>query len=594
MGGVAITDPRGRRVRRIIFGTALFAGFVLIAVGFFVALGARSAKTHLEAARVDLAHAQAAALKGDQTTARRAVGEAQVQTGAARSATSGWLWRAASMVPVAGDSLDAVHVVAREADVMSRQVLPALLTVAAALQPSQLRSAGGRINLAAMQRAAPRLARADAEVQGIRSRLSEAAKGTLPHFVATPLAKFRHQVDDVAATLSGVTNAVQLLPPMLGQQQRRRYFVAFQNPAEARGTGGLLGVYGIAEARDGQIRFTEFGVNDDLRNLTSLPINLGPQFRLLYGDDPALWVNANLSPQFPYAARLWLAMWERTRGERLDGVIATDPVALSYLLKATGPITLPRGERISANDVVRKTLSDAYFRYATDERARQRYLLTVSSAVVRRLVTSEGDSRAMVIALARGATERRLLVYSTRGREQSQLLNTGLSGALPQRPGPYAFVVVNNADGSKLDYYLDRRVTYSGESCKIAGGLRATRVTVTLRTDLHKDTKLPNYVVGPYFQSPGHRNDDRLNVALYGAPGATLVSLTDDGRTIGFTAGAEQSHAVFLVGVTLVAGASRTLVFHLAEPATARGPEVDVQPLVRQQKTLQKVPTCRS
>ena len=32
-------------------------------------------------------------------------------------------------------------------------------------------------------------------------------------------------------------------------------------------------------------------------------------------------------------------MWEQQSGTKLDGAVAMDPIALSYLLKATGPIS---------------------------------------------------------------------------------------------------------------------------------------------------------------------------------------------------------------------------------------------------------------
>ncbi len=56
-------------------------------------------------------------------------------------------------------------------------------------------------------------------------------------------------------------------------------------------------------------------------------------------------------------------MWERAQGEQVDGVIATDPVALSYLLEATGPVTVPvdgGAVDLDAGNVVQTLLSDAY------------------------------------------------------------------------------------------------------------------------------------------------------------------------------------------------------------------------------------------
>ena len=40
-------------------------------------------------------------------------------------------------------------------------------------------------------------------------------------------------------------------------------------------------------------------------------------------------------------------MWQHKTGEHLDGALALDPTALSYLLHATGPATLPDGSRVT-------------------------------------------------------------------------------------------------------------------------------------------------------------------------------------------------------------------------------------------------------
>ena len=48
--------------------------------------------------------------------------------------------------------------------------------------------------------------------------------------------------------------------------------------------------------------------------------------------------DVNLTPDFPTAAATAQAMWERKTGQRVDGVISMDPVALGYVLDATGPV----------------------------------------------------------------------------------------------------------------------------------------------------------------------------------------------------------------------------------------------------------------
>ena len=55
----------------------------------------------------------------------------------------------------------------------------------------------------------------------------------------------------------------------------------------------------------------------------------------IYFQDPG-W-----TADFPRAAELWQAHWDRrvTPDLPIDGVVALDPVGISYLLEGTGPVT---------------------------------------------------------------------------------------------------------------------------------------------------------------------------------------------------------------------------------------------------------------
>ena len=57
------------------------------------------------------------------------------------------------------------------------------------------------------------------------------------------------------------------------------------------------------------------------------------------------------------------AWWAEEFGGDIDAVISFDPVALSYLLNATGPLQLPTGETLTAENAVPLLLKDAYVAY---------------------------------------------------------------------------------------------------------------------------------------------------------------------------------------------------------------------------------------
>ncbi len=68
-------------------------------------------------------------------------------------------------------------------------------------------------------------------------------------------------------------------------------------------------------------------------------------------------------------------MWQQQSGTTVDGVIANDPVALSFIL---GAVTMPDGEVVTNDNVVELTESTAYIRFAADNNARKQYLKEVA------------------------------------------------------------------------------------------------------------------------------------------------------------------------------------------------------------------------
>src|SRR5262249_28091228 len=148
----------------------------------------------------------------------------------------------------------------------------------------------------------------------------------------------------------------------------------------------------------------------------------------------------------------------------VDGVIAMDPVALSYILSAVGPVTVPSGEVVTKDNVVELTESTAYSRFPTDQRARQNYLQEIATSVVRRMTGEIQAPRNLLDALGKAVSERRISVWSSSPADQKLLEETPLAHQIPDDPAPYAEVTINNLGGDKLDYYLKRKIEYAADS----------------------------------------------------------------------------------------------------------------------------------
>ena len=56
-----------------------------------------------------------------------------------------------------------------------------------------------------------------------------------------------------------ITAAVSAGPILAGADKPRRYLISFQNSAEARGTGGILGAYALIELDKGNLKVLQTG-----------------------------------------------------------------------------------------------------------------------------------------------------------------------------------------------------------------------------------------------------------------------------------------------------------------------------------------------
>jgi protein-tyrosine-phosphatase len=586
----------GRRHRRVRRGLAVAAGVVvlLVAAGLWLTVRGLQAQHEVTAARGDLAQVRVALLAGDVPGARRSLAEAQRRTGRAASLTGDPVWRAAAATPYVGATPDAVRTAATTVDELSRTALPALVDAGARLTPAKLRPSGDRVDVAALSAARPSLEAALVDLERARGRIDRLDSAWLPGPVSGGLDDLRGELSSTTTAVTGVTRATRVLPPMLGASGRRRYLLIFQNNAEARGTGGLPGLYAVVTVTDGRIAVTKLGSDSDLKDQGPLPVDLGADYQALWGDTKPLWANTNVDPDFPNAARLWLARWNRQTGQSLDGAIATDPVAVSYLMQATGPVRLPDGRSVTATNVVPTTMRDVYREFPPGE-AQDAFLRTVARATISGLLTGSGQPRAVLEQLGRAAGERRLMVYSAHEGEEADLAATAVSGRLPDAAGPYAYLVLNNSSGGKMDYYLARSVRYDGGPC--TGGLRSSRLTISLRNTAAPDADLPDYVsqwLGTDAAgNPRPRGVIVLRASVFGPRGATFSGVTVDGKPATVSAGQEDGRPVWSFPVTIAPGQRHTTVFDLVEPASGAAPVIPVQPLVRGQAVRTSMAPCR-
>jgi hypothetical protein len=412
----------------------------------------------------------------------------------------------------------------------------------------------GAINLDHLAQLAPALAKSQLQIQALLNDLSDLhLRGIL-----SPFDSHLQNIRTTASQASVVTSEIDPLLPvaasMLGINQSKSYLVAFQNLAEARGTGGIIGAYAIITASRGNITINHVGSDTEFISADSLPISMPLDFQRLYGQDPAIWQNSNLSPHFPNAARIWLALWKKQSGQSLDGVIALDPYLLKQFLVVNGPI-LVDGQKISATNVISQTLSLNYIRYASDNTARKQFLVNILKATLNQITKQHLSARDLLEILQTPLKENRIDLYSNHVDEQKLIETTSFAHLLPSKPDNSYRLIINNTAGNKMDVYLTKAISITSLKC---GKKPVTQVDFTVVNTVDPKAKLPAYVKGrlDLGKPQGQGNSTSVEALLFGPSNSTILGAMDlaTKKSPGLQTD-ENSHPVLVTSLELKPGA---------------------------------------
>ncbi|MCB0484558.1 MAG: DUF4012 domain-containing protein [Flavobacteriaceae bacterium] len=596
------------------WGALVAAVTAVVFVGWFAVEGF-TAKSNLEKAQSDATQAKDALLNGNAADATRFAERAQLHAHRASSASHSLPWNLFAALPLAGSPLKTAQQISDVVVGLADEILVPGVKMSAGLSPDKLID-GTRINLQLLRDKWHNLNELSTAATELDAKASTIPKPAYLSLISGARSQLQDQTYRLAKTLRAAAIAAELAPSMLGAESPRYYLLAIQNNAEARGTGGLLGGFAILRFDNGTPTVDMVAPNTELDKAFAV-VDLGPEFTKVYGWANPLsdFRNSNLSPHFPYAAQIWKSMWEEQSGMLVDGVIAVDPVTLSYILGAIGPVVLPDGEVVNSDNVVELTQSIAYSRFAPVARApegmsseeserynkayaaalRKLYLQNIAIAVVKKMTGPLPSSQKLLDALGRAINDGRISIWSANPKDQKLLEETPLGHAVPDDDGPYAQIVINNLAGNKMDYYLTRDIEYAADGCD--GDMRNSTITVRLTNVADADATLPEYVAGSSGLSteiPLRVPDGTMvtSVRLIATKGAKLRSVTSDGQRTPAIVNTERGHPSFEVQVAIPPGHSGELSFQLSEPTAAGRARVPLQPLIDNLTPKILVPTC--
>jgi UDP-GlcNAc:undecaprenyl-phosphate GlcNAc-1-phosphate transferase len=400
----------------------------------------------------------------------------------------------------------------------------------------QLATSGeGRVPLERLKRLTPELDHAVDVVNSSRTQVDRLQV----NFLLPPLSR---AVQDLALRLERETRSAALasesahrLPAILGDNGKRRYFLAFQNNAELRGSGGFLGNWGEIVGDGGRLTLERFGRLEELNDGGTHPrtVTAPAAFLDRWRDfNPGqYWQQVNVSPDFPTTGRLISELYPQSGGQTVDGVIAVDPPGLAAMLKLTGPVSVPNWPvPITPANVVDVTLRQAYETFPQDQRIV--FLGDLARRVAEAFTKADlGRPAQVTAALGPAASDGHLLVWMARPEEQALMSRLGIDGAVDSVRGDSLLVVNQNMAANKVDTFFRRHVKYdvvldpSSSPASLNG-----RIEVTMDNGAPA-SGLSAQVLGPY-DKRFEAGENRTYVSVYTPFGGGRAQLDGQALTV--------------------------------------------------------------
>jgi Protein of unknown function (DUF4012) len=352
----------------------------------------------------------------------------------------------------------------------------------------------GTVDLRLVGSLRPRVAKVVGHLEAARRELLAIPSVPFVHEVARLKADALAQADEALSAGRRALDSVQLLPSLLGADGPRTYFLALQNNADLRGTGGAVLAWGLLRVADGKISLVDGGPVTalDQRRPTRVDVADSIRWFLKVTHRPALVNNGmNYTPDFPVVAQAWAKQLEQLRGDHVDGVIAVDPAGAAALFHGQRGIRIPASpDRLTSHTIAAFAEHGQYSLPKAVQQEVPKQLISAAFAAL----TDPRDLLAMSTAVSGALAEKRIQLWLEDPKAQRIVRQMGWDGALQPGRGDYLFLVDNKRNANKVDYFGRISIDYTIRIDPNGDGHATADITLDDRVPKGE----PPTVVGPW------------------------------------------------------------------------------------------------
>lgn len=508
-------DARRRRTVTVVL-CVVIALVVAVGVGAFALF--RSAMGVASDAREvmgDLTTVEQALATGDAATAQATATSMASLAASMHEETGSPLWKVSSHLPVVGQDLYNVRILARAVDEVSQSVLVPVAQQAGSLSISKLVS-DGTVDVATLQGLGETLATAAPQMQATTDLVDSGAKPGRIGAVNNALSQARGAIDQVNTLVQGVgaigPHANQILG---GDGQTRHYVVVAMGNSEIRAAGGFAGSYGLLTITNGKIELGDFESiqsHGEFNGVVATPdeVNyLGPAIGQMAPD--GVPGDATFNPNFPRTCQFIIGNWNKVYKPdyTVDGVIAADPQFVQDMLAITGGVTTSDGATVDGTNAAKYLLSDVYWTWPNDGKKQDSAFSEVANLAFDKVIHGMSGSNLLQLGTTVGSSirARDLNVWFADDDTELSLVGMGLANIIDDGTtggslvNPLLGIYYHDLTYGKIEWYLNAQ-TLIGQARQNPDGTKTYTVTTTLKNEMTADEAktAPRYVLGQRYR----------------------------------------------------------------------------------------------
>ena len=290
--------------------------------------------------------------------------------------------------------------------------------------------------------------------------------------VYSQISEYKTQLQEADNLIEKLSPLAKILPTLGGYPTEKNFLILLQNNDELRPTGGFIGVFGLANTKNGEII--------SLKTNDSYHLDM-PAVDKWHKEPPAPikkylnvenWYlrDSNWVPDWPLAAQ---KINEIYTGESLaigqpapdfSGIIAINPDFISNLLSLVGPINIKGEEYNSQNfqELLQYNVEVAYKDRNISSWDRKEIINELLEELKSRLFSLPANKWVELINIVSDNTAKKnIQIYFVDQPLEDLVKTLGASGEVKQTNSDYLMVVDANLAAFKSDAVVKKKINYS-------------------------------------------------------------------------------------------------------------------------------------